>query len=113
MIVRALVDEGAATVYYLAFDLILALAPIRDGAVQIEESRSAVADPADPAAASRLAAVRAALLKPYGAALASDRDEEIQRANAFAASAGVSAPRIPDDDLRTLTLYRDRPTPLG
>jgi hypothetical protein len=53
-------------VFCLAFDLMLAQAPIRDGAVQIQESRLAVADPDDPASACRHAAVRAALLNRYG-----------------------------------------------
>jgi hypothetical protein len=112
MTTDALIDEDVASVFYLAFDLMLAEAPIRDGAVQIQESRLANAGRDDPAAGSRLAAVRAALLKSVGAGFASLRNEEIERANTLARRAGLGTPVVPDDEVRTLTLHRDRPTPL-
>lgn len=91
----------------------LAEAPIRDGAVQLHESHVAWADPDDSATASRYAAVRAALLKRFGEGFASDRDREIERANTFAQNGQLEPPVIPDDEVTTLSLYRDRPTPLG
>lgn len=39
VITQAVVDQDAGTLFYLVFDLMLAEAPIRDGAVQIKESR--------------------------------------------------------------------------
>jgi hypothetical protein len=48
MITAAIVDQEACLVYYLAFDLLLAEAPIRDGAVQLTESHLATAGDADP-----------------------------------------------------------------
>ena len=112
MTTDAVLDSDAGIVYYLAFDLLLAEAPVREGAVQIQESRPARADPDDAATGSRHAAVRAALLRRVGEGFASERDVEIERANALARSAGLQPPGIPDDEVRSLTLHRNRPTPL-
>jgi hypothetical protein len=81
--------------------------------VQLGESRLARAEPDDPATASRYAAVRAALLKRVGVGFVTAREEEIVRAKTLARTAGLDAPVIPDGEVRSLTLHRDRPTPLG
>lgn len=113
MTTEAVIDDEVGSVFYLGFDLMLAEAPIRDGAVQIQESRLARNERDEPATACRHAAVRAALLQRLGPAFASDRDEEIERANVLAGSAGQDAPAIPDEEVRILTLHRDQPTQLG
>lgn len=113
MVTSTVIDESAGALYYLAFDLMLAIAPIRDGAVQINESHIARTEFDDPATSSRYAAVRAALLTAYGPSFASERVKEMQRASTLAAEAGLKAPDIPDDDVTTVTLHRDRPTPLA
>jgi hypothetical protein len=111
MVTEAVVDEQAGAVYYLAFDLVLAEAPIRDGTVNAREARTACADPDDPATACRHAAIRAALLKRYPG-FSAERDSEIKRARALAKRAGLAEAVIPDDAVRTVTLDRYSPTRL-
>jgi hypothetical protein len=114
MITSAIVDHDACLVYYLAFDLLLAEAPIRDGVVQLDESHLATAGDDDPKTSARHAVVRAALLKSHGAGFAADSESEIARAESLAQVVGlIQPPAIPDDEVQTLVLSRDGPTILG
>jgi len=112
MVTDAVIDRDAGMLFYLAFDLLLAEAPIRDGEVQIDESHVARATPDEPETAARHAAVRAALLNRFGSAFLPDRGAEISRSKMFAERAGLDAPAIPDDEVRTVTLHRHKPTKL-
>jgi hypothetical protein len=113
MTTAALVDLEAKLVYYLAFNLLLAEAPIRGGAIHIEDSHVPNASEGDPATAARHAAVRAALLTHCGAGSAALRDTEIARAATLARAASVSKfATVPDEDVRQVTLNRSGPTSL-
>ena len=109
MVCDAIVDPEGERIFFLAFDLLLAEAPIRDGHVYMSESHVVVAPHEDVALASWHAAVRAALLKNLPGFVA-DREQEITRANEFALRSGRhAAPSIPEDRVASLALHRDRP----
>jgi hypothetical protein len=113
MVTDAVIDTDAARLFYLAFDLLLAQAPIRDGAVQMDESHLVRRVDDDPATSAHHAAVRAALFGPLGSGFETEREAEITRAADLAAGAGLELPpAIPDDQVQKVTLNRKGPTPL-
>ena len=86
-----LVDHERGTAYYLAFDLLLAEAPVVDGRPDLSQGH--VARSEDPAEGSRLAAIRAALLG--GGEMQAEAEAERARAQQLAEQAGLAAPPEP------------------
>lgn len=110
-ITDAIIDTAAAKLFYLAFDLMLAEAPIRAGAVQMDESRLVTKHDDDPATSTYHAEVRAALLRPLGPGFEAEREAELANAAEIARVAGLDPPRaIPNDQVQKVTLHREGPT---
>ena len=85
-----LVDQARGRAYYLAFDLILAEAPIVDGRVDLRKGN--VIRSEEPVFASWLSAVRARLLDGYGPGFAAEAAAERARAAELAAAGGLDGP---------------------
>ncbi len=90
------IDDARATLFYLAFDLMLISAPIRGGVAYVPEGSVVKPQRDDPAADARNGAVRAALLaeslKDDGPAWAPTIEEARDRAAQLAADAGMPSP---------------------
>lgn len=90
-----LFDHRNGFAYYLAFDLLLARAPLREGRIETAESRAAEGDDPEAERAAREAAIKVALLRAdFGddEGWASTVEDAQRRAEELAAVAGLLAP---------------------
>jgi len=98
------IDDAGDTLFYLAFDLLLAHAPIRDGLAHIREGSVVKFDRDDPATGARHAAIRAALLAIAFPDRTTDIEEERARAGRLAADAELAAPPALDGRFTAVVL---------
>lgn len=109
------IDDARETLSYLAFDLVLAHAPIRAGVAYVEEAHVARSDLRHPEADARHAAVRATLLEAgmssAGPAWSPVVAEARARADELAVDAGPPDTPEPQGRLATVLLAARTPIP--
>ena len=103
---HVLFDDETGAAYYLAFDLLLARAPVVGGAVATAESAVVEKEP-DPHLAARYGAIKVALLEAghSGPAWRPTVGEARARAAELAHAAGLAAPPpLEDAEIRLVDL---------